>query len=105
MRVIATRVEGVDARELRDMVDELRGRLGSGIVLLAAQEDGRVTLALGVTPDLTKRFRAGDLIREIAAKVGGKGGGRPDFAQAGGNEPDKLPDAFARLDDLIAGGK
>jgi len=105
VRVIATRVEGVDARELRTMVDELRDRLRSGIVLLAAQEDGRVTLALGVTPDLTKRFRAGDLIREIAAKVGGKGGGRPDFAQAGGNEPDKLPDAFARLDELIAGGK
>jgi alanyl-tRNA synthetase len=105
VRLIATRVEGVDARELRSMVDELRGRLGSGIVLLAAQEDGRVTLALGVTPDLTQRFKAGDLIREIAAKVGGKGGGRPDFAQAGGNEPDKLPDAFARLDELIAGGK
>jgi alanyl-tRNA synthetase len=105
VRLLATRVEGVDARELRDMVDELRGRLGSGIVLLAAQEDGRVTLALGVTPDLTKRFKAGDLIRDIAAKVGGKGGGRPDFAQAGGNEPDKLPDAFARLDELIAGGK
>ncbi|HEX5067744.1 MAG TPA: alanine--tRNA ligase [Myxococcota bacterium] len=105
VRRIATRVEGVDARELRSMVDELRGRLGSGIVLLAAQEDGRVTLALGVTPDLTKRFKAGDLIREVAAKVGGKGGGRPDFAQAGGNEPDKLPDAFARLDELIAGGK
>jgi alanyl-tRNA synthetase len=105
VRVIATRVEGVDARELRSMVDELRGRLGSGIVLLAAQEDGRVTLALGVTPDLTQRFRAGDLIREVAAKVGGKGGGRPDFAQAGGSEPDKLSDAFARLDELIAGGR
>ena len=104
VRLVATQVEGVDARELRSMVDELRGRLGSGIVLLAALDDGRVSLALGVTPDLTARFRAGDLIREIAARVGGKGGGRPDFAQAGGNEPEKLPEAFARLEELIASG-
>ena len=80
------------------MVDELREQLGSGIVLLAAAEDGRVTLALGVTPDLKERFKAGDLVREIAAVVGGKGGGRPDFAQAGGSEPRRLDEAFERLE-------
>jgi alanyl-tRNA synthetase len=104
VRVVAARVEGVGGKELRSMVDDLRGRLGSGIVLLAAEEGGRVSLALGVTPDLVGRYRAGDLIREIAARVGGKGGGRPDFAQAGGSEPAKLPEAFARLDELLAGG-
>ncbi len=69
------------------MVDDLRSQLASGIVLLAAEKNGQVSLALGVTKDLTDRHRAGDMIREVAAIVGGKGGGRPDFAQAGGNDP------------------
>jgi alanyl-tRNA synthetase len=85
------------------MVDDLKGQLTSGIVLLAAETDGQVSLALGVTKDLTDRYRAGDLIREIAIVVGGKGGGRPDFAQAGGSDPSKIDDAFERLDALIAG--
>jgi alanyl-tRNA synthetase len=104
VKVLTARVEGVDGAELRGMVDDLRDQLGSGVVLLAAVEDGRVTLALGVTRDLTDRLRAGDLVREIAKVVGGKGGGRPDFAQAGGSEPAKLDQAFARLDSLVAGG-
>jgi alanyl-tRNA synthetase len=83
------------------MVDDLRAKLGSGLVLLAATEDGRVSLALGVTKDLTGRFKAGDLVREIAAVVGGKGGGRPDFAQAGGSQPERIDDAFARLEALL----
>jgi len=97
VKVLAARVEGVAGDELRAMVDALRERLGSGIVLLAAPSDGKVTLALGVTPDLTARFRAGDLVRETAAVVGGKGGGRPDFAQAGGRDPGKIDEAFERL--------
>jgi alanyl-tRNA synthetase len=101
--VIRARVEGVSGKELRGMVDDLRGKLGSGLVLLAAIEGGRVSLALGVTKDLTPRFRAGDLVREIAGVVGGKGGGRPDFAQAGGNQPEHLDEAFALLESLIAG--
>jgi alanyl-tRNA synthetase len=103
VKLLATRVEGVGAKELRSMVDDLRGRLGSGIVLLAAVDGERVSLALGVTSDLTKRFKAGDLVREIAALVGGKGGGRPDFAQAGGNDASQLDRAFARLAELVAG--
>ncbi len=103
-RVIRARVQGVSGAELREMVDDLRNKLGSGIVLLAAVEEGRVSLALGVTPDLTKRWKAGDLVREIAGVVGGKGGGRPDFAQAGGNQPERLDDAFARLEALLTAG-
>ena len=102
--MIRARVDGVSGSELRAMIDDLRGKLGSGIVLLAAVEDGRVSLALGVTPDLAKRWKAGDLVREIAAVVGGKGGGRPDFAQAGGSQPEKIEEAFAKLEELISRG-
>jgi alanyl-tRNA synthetase len=104
VRVLSAKVDGVEGAELRAMVDDLRTKLGSGIVLLASAQGGRVTLALGVTRDLVGRFRAGDLVREVAAVVGGKGGGRPDFAQAGGSDPSKLDQAFARLDALVAGG-
>jgi alanyl-tRNA synthetase len=83
------------------MVDDLRDKLRSGVVLLAAVDGSRVTLALGVTRDLTARLSAGDLVREIARVVGGKGGGRPDFAQAGGNDAARLDEAFALLDTLI----
>jgi len=103
VRVVSARVAGAGAKELRGMVDDLRSQLTSGIVLLAAEADGQVSLALGVTKDLTDRYRAGDMIREIAIVIGGKGGGRPDFAQAGGSDPSKIDDAFERLDALIAG--
>jgi alanyl-tRNA synthetase len=103
VRVISTRVADAEAKELRGMVDDLRSQLTSGIVLLAAETNGQVSLALGVTKDLTDRYRAGDLIREVAIIVGGKGGGRPDFAQAGGSDPSKIDAAFERLDALIAG--
>ena len=100
-RVLATTVEGISGKELRGMVDELRDKLGSGVVLLAAPAAGKVSLALGVTPDLKGRLSAGALVGEIAAVVGGKGGGRPDFAQAGGKDPAKLPEAFERLYALV----
>jgi alanyl-tRNA synthetase len=103
-RVLATRVDGVGGKELRTLVDELRGRLKSGVVLLASEQEGRVTLALGVTPDLREKHSAGDLIREVAEIVGGKGGGRPDFAQAGGTQPEKLDAAFERLYELLGQG-
>ena len=104
VRVIASRVDGVGGKALRTMVDELRGKLGSGIVLIASVKEGRATLALGVTKDLTGRFKAGDLVREVAVVVGGKGGGRPDFAQAGGDDVSKLDLAFERFEALVAGG-
>ncbi|MBW1687239.1 MAG: alanine--tRNA ligase [Deltaproteobacteria bacterium] len=103
-KVVAARVDSVEGDDLRTMVDELRDKLRSGVVLLASEKKGRVTLALGVTADLTERFRAGDLVREVARVVGGKGGGRADFAQAGGKDASKLDEAFERLEALIAEG-
>jgi alanyl-tRNA synthetase len=93
----------VDGKELRDLVDDLRGQLKSGLVFVASKQGGRVSLALGVTPDLRERFKAGDLVREVAAVVGGKGGGRADFAQAGGSQPEKLDDAVEKLYALVGG--
>ena len=102
VRVVTAAVDGASDKELRAMVDDLRARLGTGVVLLAATAEGRVSLALGVTENLTKQLRAGDLVREVAAVVDGKGGGRPEFARAGGAAPERLEEAFARLDALIA---
>jgi alanyl-tRNA synthetase len=102
VRVLAARVDGADAKGLRGLVDELKSRLGSAIVLLAAEEGGRVSLACGVTPDLVARFRAGDLVREVSQVLGGKGGGRPDFAQGGGSDGARLDEALGRLAALVA---
>jgi alanyl-tRNA synthetase len=104
VRVVATRVPGAAAKDLRSMVDALREKLKSGVVLLASESDEQVALALGVTPDLTKRFPAGRLVREVASVIGGKGGGRPDFAQAGGKYASKLDAAFEKLEALLAEG-
>ena len=101
VKVISAKVEGVSAKELRGMIDDLRGKLGTGVALLACEQEGRVTLAVGVTKDLTKRIKAGDIMRELAGILGGKGGGKPDFAQGGGSDAAKLDAAFARLDELV----
>jgi alanyl-tRNA synthetase len=103
VKLLLAKVDGAGGDDLRALVDELRDRLKSAVVLLAAATDGRVTLALGVTPDLKDRFKAGELIRDAAAAVGGKGGGRPDFAQAGGRDPSKIDEAFAIVRDRIRG--
>ncbi len=103
IKLLAARVDGTGAADLRGMIDDLRGKLGSGVVLLAAVEGGKVALALGVTKDLTDRLKAGELIREVAAVVGGKGGGRPDFAQAGGPDAGRVDAALARFRELVAG--
>jgi alanyl-tRNA synthetase len=101
IRILVRRAPGVDGKDLRLLVDDLRGSLGSGIVLVAAPSEDKVALALGVTPDLKGRLQAGDLVRELASVVGGKGGGRPDFAQAGGSEPGRLDEAIERLYALV----
>ena len=98
IKVLATRVEGADAGALRAAVDQLKSRLGSAIVVLASVESAsRVVLVAGVTPDLTARMKAGELIGAVAAQVGGKGGGRADFAQAGGSRPEALEQALASV--------
>ena len=78
-------------------MDDLRNRLGSSVVLLMAENKGKVLLSIGVTKDLVGRFKAGDLIRDVAAVVGGGGGGRPDFAQAGGQDPENMAKAIEKF--------
>ena len=100
-KAIAAKIEDVDPKAMRTMVDDFRNRLGSGVVCLAAESGEKALLAIGVTKDLTGQLKAGDLIREVAAIVGGSGGGRPDFAQAGGKDPSKLDEAIARFNELV----
>jgi alanyl-tRNA synthetase len=96
VKVLAVSVEsGGDS--LRETVDQLKNRLGSGVVVLAAVADGKVRLVAGVTKDVTNRIKAGDLINVVAEPVGGRGGGRPDFAQAGGSQPEAVPDALKQV--------
>ncbi|HEY6451792.1 MAG TPA: alanine--tRNA ligase [Steroidobacteraceae bacterium] len=98
VKVLATRVDGADAGALRAALDQLKSRLGSAVIVLASvAADSKVLLVAGVTPDQSARVRAGELIAAVAAQVGGKGGGRPDFAQAGGSDPQSLDAALASV--------
>jgi len=102
VKIVATKVEGADAGALRSAVDRLKGQLKSAVVVLASVEGPeKVVLVAGVTADQTARIKAGELAGVIAAKVGGRGGGRPDFAQAGGNNPAALDAALASVPDLV----
>ncbi len=93
-QVLAASLEGADAKVLRETLDKLKDKLKSAAIVLAAVADGKVTLIAGVTPDLTAKIKAGELVNMVAQQVGGKGGGRADMAQAGGTEPDNLPAAL-----------
>jgi alanyl-tRNA synthetase len=93
-KVLAATVDGADAKTLRETMDKLKERLKSAAIVLGAVNDGKVSLIAGVTADLTGKLKAGELVNFVAQQVGGKGGGRPDMAQAGGTEPAKLPDAL-----------
>jgi alanyl-tRNA synthetase len=95
--VLAARLDGLDPDGLRSVMDTLRDRLPSGVIVLGSAVDGKVSLVAAVSKDLMKRFPAGRLVQEVAKVVGGGGGGRPDLAQAGGKDPSKLDDALARV--------
>jgi alanyl-tRNA synthetase len=95
VKVLAQRVDSLDKSQMRNLVDELRGKLGSGVVVLGAAAEGKVSLIVGVSKDLTARVQAGKVVGAIAAKVGGKGGGRPDLAEAGGTDVAGLDAALA----------
>jgi alanyl-tRNA synthetase len=99
--VLVSQVDGVDGKQLRDITDQLKEKLGSGVVVLASAGESNVNLVVSVSKDLTKKYHAGNIIKELAAMVGGGGGGRPDFAQAGGKEPAKLDAALKRAEELI----
>ena len=102
IKVLASRMDGADARTLRDAVDRLKDQLKSAVVVLASVDGGKVRLAAGVTRNNVERVRAGDVLQPVAEQVGGKGGGRPDFAQAGGTRPEALDEALASVPRWVA---
>jgi alanyl-tRNA synthetase len=103
--VLITRVDGVDAKQLRELADQLKERIGSGFIFLASAGEDSVTLVSSVTSDLTKRYHAGNIVKEIAPIVGGGGGGRPDFAQAGGKDPSKIAEALKKAEEIVRRAK
>ncbi|ABB30447.1 alanyl-tRNA synthetase [Geobacter metallireducens RCH3] len=101
VKVLATKVEVDDPKKLRELADTLKDRLGSGVVALGCEKDGRANLLVAVTKDLAGRIRAGDIIRQLAPVIGGSGGGKPELAQAGGSQPDMLAEALGKVYGLI----
>jgi alanyl-tRNA synthetase len=102
VKVLAAALEGADVKTLRETLDKLKDMLKSAAIVLGTSEGGKVTLIAGVTADLTSKLKAGDLVNFVAQQVGGKGGGRPDMAQAGGTDPSKLPEALASVRGWVA---
>jgi len=101
VKVLSAKVDGKDIKRMREYVDQLKVKMGSGIILLGGQSQNKVSLVMGVTSDLIPRFNANELIKKIAFHIAGTGGGRPDFAQAGGTDSKKLEEALKAIDDLI----
>ena len=101
IKVLAAHLEGVDPNGLRDTVDQLKNKLGTAVIVLGTAAGGGVRLVAGVTKDLTDRIKAGELVNHVASQVGGKGGGRPDFAQAGGKDAEALPGALESAQEWI----
>ena len=99
--VLIAQLDGVDGKQLREIADQLKEKLGSGIVVLASASEGNVNLVASVSKEMTKKFHAGNIIKELAGMVGGGGGGRPDFAQAGGKEPAKIAAALKRAEEIV----
>jgi alanyl-tRNA synthetase len=102
IKVLAARIEGADNKMLRETLDQLKNKLGSAAVVLGAVDGDKITLVAGVTSDQTGSIKAGELVNQVAQQVGGKGGGRPDMAQAGGNQPEHLDAALASVPEWVA---
>ena len=103
IRVLSVRLDGADAKSLPNSLDQFKNRMGSGVVVLGAADGDKVALIAGVTNDLTGKVQAGPLVNHVASQVGGKGGGRPDMARAGGKDPSKLDEALASVGDWVKG--
>jgi alanyl-tRNA synthetase len=103
VKVLAAMLDGADAAALRETMDKAKDKLRSAAIVLASASEGRATIIAGITADLTSKIKAGELVNFVANQVGGKGGGRPDMAQAGGSEPEKLPAALASVEDWVKG--
>lgn len=101
IKLLVHELNGVEPKMLRTMVDDLKNQLGSAIIVLSTISDGKVSLIVGVTKDLTAKVKAGELISFVAQQIGGKGGGRPDMAQAGGTDVEALPAALASVDEWV----
>ena len=101
VKVLAAQIEGADAKALRDSIDQLKQKLGSSVIVLATVQDGKVVLVAGVSADLVAQLKAGDIVGAVAAQIGGRGGGRADFAQAGGTQPENLAAALASVESLV----
>ncbi len=101
VKVLAAKLDGADAATLRETMDKLKDKLKSAAIVLAAVADGKVSLIAGVTADATAKVKAGELVNFVAQQVGGKGGGRPDMAQAGGTQPEHLTKALASVPDWV----
>ncbi|MDO8262262.1 MAG: alanine--tRNA ligase [Gallionella sp.] len=101
VKVLATLLEGADATGLRETLDKLKDKLKSAAIVLAAVDNGRISLIAGVTPDLVAKIKAGELVNMVAQQVGGKGGGRPDMAMAGGTQPENLAAALASVSNWV----
>jgi alanyl-tRNA synthetase len=97
INVLAAKLDGVDAKGLRDAMDQLKSKLGSCAIVLAVVNENKVSLAAGVSKDSVNRIKAGDLVNSVASQIGGKGGGRPDMAMAGGNQPENLEKALSAV--------
>ena len=101
IKVLAAKLEGADVKSLRETVDQLKNKLGSAAIVLGTSNGEKVTLIAGVTADLTQKVKAGDLVNSVAQQCGGKGGGRPDMAQAGGSQPENLDTALSSVTDWV----
>ena len=101
IKVLTAQIDGADAKSLRDAVDQLKSKLGSCVIVLATVQEGKAVLVAGVSADLLARMKAGEIVGAVAAQVGGKGGGRADFAQAGGTQPENLEKALAGVESLV----
>ena len=102
VKVLSAKLEGADAKTLRETLDQLKSKLKSGVIVLAVADGDKVSLAAGVTSDLTGKYKAGELVNHVALQVGGKGGGKPDMAMAGGTNAAALPTALASVKDWVA---
>jgi alanyl-tRNA synthetase len=101
IKLLAAVVDSTDGKGLREMADKLRDKIGSGVVAIGCPHEGKVNLLVAVTADLVGQLHAGKLVAALAADVGGRGGGRPDLAQAGGSQPEKLDEALSKVADLV----
>ena len=101
VKLLVAKVEGFNSKSLRDSVDQLKNKLGTSVIVLATVSDDKVSMVAGVSKDLTGKIKAGQLVNMIAEQVGGKGGGRPDMAMAGGTESSALPEALESVETWV----